>query len=380
MSLSPEQIAMRRGGITATDVAAIVGVHPFHRPVDVFAEKTGQAEPFEGNLRTKWGDLLEQPIRDDYERKYDVRVELHGTLRNPRAEWQMATPDGLVFPRGSQYAERGLEIKCHGREAMWSGALVYGQPGTDEVPPHELIQCVWGMHVAGLDRWDLVSFYDGVPNEFSISRDDELIGILVEAAERFRNDHVIAGVPPPPDGSDSWDRFQKRRWNGLSPDVIELGADHIARPAIAELREVREQIASLELRRDAIGQTLKELIGDGAGLRWIDERGKPQSITWKRNKSGIATDWRAALTAARTHAQIVGQSKGPALLQLVELLQSPEMLDDVTAPMAEAVLEATAALAVIAGERFEAAHTVTVEGNRPFCVPRNWSRNTTDKN
>lgn len=383
--LSEAQLAKRLQGITATDIAAIVGVHPHRKPIDVYLDKAGLAPPFVPNLRSKWGQILEPSIRADYEELHGCHVEVPGTLHHPSFGWQMATPDGIVYLVGAEDPERGLEIKVHGREAVWFGGLEYGDPGTDEVPAHELVQCAWNMRVTQLEKWDLVAFLDGWPREYTIARDLELESMLVEAAERFRTDYVDAGELPPPDGSESWNEWLKQRWKGKSIDdanVLVLEPDSSLRGVIAELKGVRDQINALTDRKDLLGQLLKKEIGDKAGIRWIDpERRKPSSITWKRNKDGVVTDWREVAGEHATTARLALMATRADLETVSALLvEAPEFAgDEAVIAASKSIIAAVAALAEIAGPDVVVKHTKTVEGARPFNMPHHWKRNVTEK-
>jgi hypothetical protein len=109
---------------------------------------SSSAAPFAGNDRTKWGNTLEPVIRSDYAERRGLRVEVPGTLDHPTVTWAKATPDGICYVPGNAVPVRGLEIKTHSfRAAHW-----YGEPGTDAVPAHELIQCQWNMFILYIAR------------------------------------------------------------------------------------------------------------------------------------------------------------------------------------------------------------------------------------
>ncbi len=372
MSLSPQQIALRLNCITATDVAAIVGCHPHRMPINVYLEKTGQAEPFEGNVRTYWGERLEPLIRRHYEERHHVHVELHGTHLHRDHDWWAATPDGLVFPRGAAMPTRGLEIKVHGRAEIISGNIEYGTPGTDEVPPHELVQCAWGMGATGLDRWDLLAFLDGMAEEYSIHRDDDLLEMLAEKAERFLVDHVRAKVPPPPDGSSAWDEWLKRRWKSNTADLLAVDTDPAIMQAIYQLRDMRADAADLEERTDKLVQELKVLIGDRGGFTWREPgRKKPSKLTWRRNKDGVRTDNKATVESIRTTAGLFITTNDHVLAMAADLIRRRDwnLLTDAT--FADVIAEAASTLSAIATFPTK---TTPVPGARPFLAPRHWKK------
>jgi putative phage-type endonuclease len=359
MSLSPYQLAIRKTGITATDIAAIVRLHPYKRPVDVWMDKTDRALPFVGNDYTKWGNILEAPIRDDYAERHGVRVEIPGTLVHSGCEWAIATPDGICYRPRSAYPCNGLEVKVHN----WRVAVDnYGEAGTDEVPMYELIQCVWNMYVTGLDRWDLVAFIDNQPRDYHLYRDDELIGLLVEEAEKFRRDHLETDTPPEPDGSDSYDSYLER----LHPAKRRL-ADYLSideKPeAMMQLRALRRALEELETTKtevEVLKQNLKALCGDHSGLSWTDND-RPKGIDrihYKNPKDSKVTNWEAAWRGLVTTAQLALSQEGEGSI--------------------DACLQA---LTEIADEnRSIELHTAMVPNARRFMCPRHWKKNpTTDE-
>jgi putative phage-type endonuclease len=367
---------MRLRGITATDCAAIAGVHPERSPIDVFREKRGEAAPFDGNKRTKWGNLLEPVVRTDYEERTGLRIEVPGTLEHPDAPWMLCTPDGVGYKDIDP--ERGLEIKCHTVRL----AHLYGAPGSDEVPAYVLVQCVWCMAVTGLIRWDVVAFIDGQPNDYIIDRDDELIGILRERAERFLLDNVRGGAVPDPDGSESFDAWLKARHEKNSDALIELqaDADRELLALIDRAKELREQGTDIERELVTIGQQLKLRIGADAGLTWPDAKGRPQKITWKRNKSSRKIDYVGIANDARADARMALSAKRADIERAKICLQvmgehTPVGPNSRAAMTAGEIRELVSVLQTSLGEivsRTDAAYTHEMPGNRPLVWPRGW--------
>lgn len=374
MSLSPDQLARRLAGITATDVAAIVGVHPYRSRIDIWLEKRGQAPEWVDTERSRWGDLLEPVIRSDYAERHGVRVEVPGTLAHPQRDWLLATPDGIVYQIGSAEPERGLEIKTH----TYRVAHLYGAPGTDEVPLHELCQCAINLAVTGLERWDLVPFIDGQPTEYTILRDEELIAGLTEQCERFLVDNVHGGAVPEPDGSDGFTAWLNKRWDkhrlplaAPSPEAVAL---------IARAKEIRAQGAELDDEHAKISQTLKLEIGEAEGLSWLNERGKPEKLTWKRSKSSKRVDYAGLARDCRNDAGLTHSARAGEVARALACLRS---LGATTAighssqaaitagEVAELITVLQSTLSTIA-HRADAAYTTEIPGPRPFVFPKNW--------
>lgn len=375
MGLTPAQVAQRLQGITATDVSAIVGVNPYRSRIDVWREKRGESAPWVDTERSKWGELLEPVVREDYAARHGMRVDVPGTLVHPDREWMMATPDGIAYERGSADADRGLEIKCH----TWRVSHLYGAPGSDEVPLWELCQVAWNLGVSGLERWDLVAFIDGAPTDYTIFRDGDLISGLVEQCERFRVDNLIGGAVPDPDGSDSFDQWLKSRWSQNPSALIEIDVDTHA--LIERARAIREQQAELELEISTLVQQLKLLIGDAEGMQWKNAAGRVEKLTWKRNKPGARIDHATMAGDMRGDARLtvsaVGAVVDRALICLASAGQAAignsTRATITAAELHQLVTQLSKALVTIT-ERTDKLYTTEIAGNRPFCWPRAWKK------
>lgn len=372
MGLSPDQLARRLAGITATDVAAIVGVHPKRSAIDVWREKRGEAAPWIDTDRTRWGEILEPPIRADYAARHGVNIEIPGTLEHPDTPWMMATPDGVAYPPGALEPRNGLEIKCHTVRL----AHLYGAPGSDEIPLQELCQCTWNLGVTGLTRWDLVAFIDGQPTDYIIDRDDEMIGQLVERAERFLVDCVRGGAVPDPDGSESYTDWLTARWKTNTEALVDIGDDLDTFAMIERGKVIREEERALGAELEKLVQALKLKIGDGAGLTWRDERGKALKITWTRNKPGGRVDIGGMINDMRNSAGLTaaGYSKDirevcASLRQMGGHIGRSTMSGVQLAAMIEAL---QAGLVKVASTK-EKAYTTEIPGNRPFTWPKAWA-------
>lgn len=373
MSLSPAQLARRLEGISATDVSAIVGVNPWRSRISVWQEKRGEAPPWVDTDRTRWGNLLEPVIRSDYAERHGVRVEVPGTLAHPDAEWMLATPDGVAYTGADPIS--GLEIKCHTIRL----AHMYGAPGTDEIPLHEVCQCAWNLAVTGLERWDHVVFMDGQPVEYVVMRDEELIGQLREQCERFLVDNVRGGAVPEPDGSDDFTGWLLQKWKANPNPAIVMPPDDPARPLIARAKEIRAEAAELEREHEQIIQALKVRIQDAEGLTWTNDAGKPEKITWKRSKSSVRVDAAGIARDSRQDAQLVLSGQKVALERALICLKSHGMAAIgassraamTGAELAELVTSLQTTLDGIA-RRTDAAYSTTIPGARPFVFPRSW--------
>ena len=103
---SPEWLAARRAGVTATDIVTILGLSRYDSPYSLFWRKMGQVPEVEDNDRFRLGHELDPYARDRWaqEQPGPWHFEGSGLYRHDTRSWQMATPDYRVGP-GLDYRE-----------------------------------------------------------------------------------------------------------------------------------------------------------------------------------------------------------------------------------------------------------------------------------
>lgn len=65
MALTEKQLEFRRNGIGSSDIAAIVGLSRYRKPIDVYADKRGLTEPQPETPAMKAGSRME-PVTAQY--------------------------------------------------------------------------------------------------------------------------------------------------------------------------------------------------------------------------------------------------------------------------------------------------------------------------
>lgn len=288
LGLTERQQAIRATGIGASEIAAVAGLHPTIRPVDVYLQKVGEAAPFDGNAFTEWGHRLERAVAEAWQDRHpDSDIFTPGTLRHrdERFPFALASPDRIVVPRGRRAREVWsslLEIK---NVSTYQAGAFGG--GGDEVPEHFLVQVQWQLEVADLEAAELVPLIGGHDyREYPIRRDRELGAMLLDVAGRFWIDHVEARVPPPVDGSASYGAFLRRRFARETGDLLE--PSDAAREIVARLRSAKAAKKAAEEAEALAENELKALIGEAPGVAGL--------CTWKSNASG-GTDWKGLATS-----------------------------------------------------------------------------------
>lgn len=242
MALTKEQLALRKTGIGASEVAALVDLDPRRTALDVWCSKVLPTIEEEQSPQAEVGDFLEPALRSLFTRRTGIEVMKPPTLQHPEIEWAFASPDGLSLDGKS-----GLELKAVGK---WMA------PDWDAGPPDYVItQAAWNLFVSGRERWHIGALIGGTSFDcYVVERDEELIEALREVAELFWIAHVLTEVPPEPRDAEDRRRMAARRHAARSTGLT-LRRDE---PEIATMvqwlstaREMRRRLEAAEQQLEA---------------------------------------------------------------------------------------------------------------------------------
>ena len=248
---------VRVTGIGGSDLARLLGMSRFGGPMHVWMEKRRLAAPLLESEPMRWGRLLEDPIAREYAVKTGRRVvNKPDTIRVKGREHLFAHVDRFSFAKGTP--PRVLECK-NANAFMVSD---FGEPGTDQVPADYLLQCQHYLGVTGYAVADLAVLIGGQKHVvYTIPRDDELIRVAWEEADRFWRENVEGNVPPDVDGSEAWREYATSRFEdaGLEIEVT----DPIETLAYQHKAEA-EEAKALEQRHNETTSRLLQALGDAS--------------------------------------------------------------------------------------------------------------------
>ncbi|MFB6977744.1 YqaJ viral recombinase family nuclease [Streptomyces scopuliridis] len=254
--------------ITATEIAAVMGLSPWASRFSLWHKKAGlPSPPFEANPAMEWGNRLESAVAHKFADEHtEFLINETGTWRHEDREWQRATPDRLLHRiddlryRGLEpFPQELLEVKTSPFGDSW------GPSGSDEIPIHYRCQVQWQLDVLGLKTCHVALLIGGWDyREYVVEYDETDAKVMRDAAERFLDD-VRHGNRPPIDGANATYQTIRVQPNGREDVDVEISAEFAAdydiaqqayRAADTELTRARGQIL------DAIGTGHRAVHGD----------------------------------------------------------------------------------------------------------------------
>lgn len=282
----------RLSGLGGSDIGAILGLNPWRTPYQVWEEKVGKADPFTGNLQTRFGSYAEEFVAREYCEQTGRQVQrFNPMLRHPTAPL-IGHVDRLVVPEGAKRASHKREIRTDlGLEAKTASAFAtgrgteWGESGTDQIPESYLVQIATYQALTGCPRWDLAVMFGNTEFRiYHLTRDLELEGYIIEEAARWWRDHVITGVPPDP----SSETEARQRWPGHQPGKVLPADQNLLRLARA-LAATKQLVADWSKEEQAIKDELLPLLADADTV----EDGGKSILTYRANKASQKVDWKA---------------------------------------------------------------------------------------
>lgn len=242
--------------ITATEIAAVVGLSPWTSRFTLWHKKAGlPTPPFEMNPAVEWGNRLEDAVAAKWQDEHPGYLAAPaGTWQHRNRDWQRATPDRLIYPQPAgefdvpEQAVELLEVKTSPFGDGW------GPDGSDEIPVHYRCQAMWQMDTTGLRTTRFAVLVGGWDyREYTVAYDEDDAYVLRSAAEEFLAD-VRNEVRPPIDGATDTYQTIRVQPDGLEDRDVEIPAELAARwdaayqalaTASADLTQVRGEVLDL---------------------------------------------------------------------------------------------------------------------------------------
>ena len=255
-----EWLSIRKKYIGGSDAGAVIGMNPYKSRYSLWAEKTGKAPEFEGNITTKVGAYLEDLVATMFEEETGKKVRRKNrTMVNDEYPFACANVDRLIVGEKAL-----LEIKTTN-----SLPLMKKLRNSDEFPDAYYAQVVHYLAVTGLEKAYLAVLINC--REFKVyelNRDEAEIDALMEAEKEFWN-LVETNTAPSVDGSSSTSDTITTLYpnsNGETVDLFGFETD------LNEYMVLTAQIKALTALKDEKANIIKE---------YMKEAGKGESANYK---------------------------------------------------------------------------------------------------
>jgi putative phage-type endonuclease len=259
----PAWHAARRRGVSASEIAAVLGLSPYESPFSLYWRKRNGWQTDDNEFMSA-GRLLEEPIAQWWQTEHGDPAYLTtthaGLYAHPDRPWQMASPDRLII---DIWGKDVALLECKWVAYSWDG---WGEDGTSDVPVHYRAQCLWQMDVMGVDTVYVAALGPGGFRAFTVRRDEKDLKAMRAAGARFWED-LRAGRAPDVDGSMATLDTLKR----LHPDV---GTEPLE--VSVELAETYRRARALRKRADQLADScearLRALLGSDYGRAVVGKK------------------------------------------------------------------------------------------------------------
>lgn len=181
--LTPANAAIRAENVTASEVGALLGPHPYTDATAIYDRLMGEPEIRKATEAMDTGSFMEHAILRLAEHRLQLKARANSrTFVHPRVRL-CATPDAFVIgqPPGL------IEIKLSGRPDIWSS-----------VPDHVEWQVRAQMACSNRQTAAVCVLLGGGLRTFLLERDPDLEARLLNAVETFWTEHIVARVRPAP--------------------------------------------------------------------------------------------------------------------------------------------------------------------------------------
>lgn len=269
-------LELRRSGIGASEIAAVLGASTWGSPISVWSEKISTEPPDleSPSEAALWGTLLEPVVLAELGRRAEVPVTRSGELlRSTRHPWALATLDGWA------------EHPTHGRvPAEAKTAAGWKESDWEDGPPFAYrLQVEQQLLVTGAPVALIGCLLGGQRLIWCwIESHPELRAQVIQGGSAFWR-YVLDGELPPTDGHPATLRALARIYPRDDGSAIRF-PDEICE-SLFERDRIKTALSELEARGAAIDARLKAELGSATEGTTTDGR----RVTWKTNARGVRT-------------------------------------------------------------------------------------------
>lgn len=212
--------ALRRTGVTGSDISSIMGVNKWVSAYACWARKLGLIPDQESSEAMEWGGILETVIRDQFVKKTGWSVIQVGTYSHQERPWMLANPDGIIVDGENKYL---FEAKTATYEDDWIVPPENTIGHFTGVPRYYRTQVQHYLDVFGFSKGFLAVLFHG--NKFriyEIPADEFEQSNNRAAAENFIR-LINRQIAPDWDGSKATYDATRAMHPDIEPESVDLG-------------------------------------------------------------------------------------------------------------------------------------------------------------
>lgn len=273
-------LELRKGGIGSSEVGTILGLNPYETPYQLWRKKKGLDAPTPENFAMRAGHYLEDAVSLFYQDETGNEI-----IKSSAGDWIIinnerpflrVSPDRTCWKRGMarKHDNKGI-VECKTTQKEIDG---------DSLPQHWFCQLQYQLGVAELN-WGAIAWLTA-GREFGyrdLTFDKDFYDWMIEEVTRFWVDCIQGNQEPLAINVEDVILKSPRHIAGKT-----LTANDDIITELAELKEVREELAALDQRKKAIEESIKMTMGDAEAL--VMPNTDDVLCTWKAGKDRTKFD------------------------------------------------------------------------------------------
>ncbi len=262
-----EWLELRRKGIGGSDVSIIAGINKFKSVFQLWLEKTGHVELEETDSEyAHFGTILEPLVKKEFMRRTGKKIRARNEiLQSETYPFMLCDLDGVIYEDGEMCIFEAKTASAY-KQDVWERG----------VPVEYILQVQHYMAVTGAKKAYVAALVGG--NHFythTVSRDEELVGMIIAMEKEFWERNVLAGEEPVPDGSEATTAYINEKYEKCNGKTIELPEE--ALEIVCRYEDISQQMKEIGERKETLANQLRNYLGENeSGLIG----GKV--VTWKQ--------------------------------------------------------------------------------------------------
>ena len=278
--ITKEQIEFKKGKLSASQVGAAIGIHPFQTPAGIGMEILGRIPPPEENADMQIGNIMEPTIAKIYMNQEKIEIfEWQKTCIHPIFEWLIAHPDYYKTDEAGKPTCL-IEIKNVGarQRFRWENG----------VPVYVVAQCVLQSLLAGINEVEVVAYFGGsdlevYPLKITAKQQDA----LMTKVSLFWFNWIAKNMIPPVCDRDI--ELIKTLYP-TADNELELTATASVMQDIEEYQGWKENRNELDRTIGTLEAKIRLLMGGASTLKAPDGT---RLFTYRQAKPSAKTDWKS---------------------------------------------------------------------------------------